>query len=64
MSTDNQVVQDAYAAAHAEAVAYFESIADRIHDAKAPDDATTWSDVANMEQLVDQLREIADPERA
>jgi hypothetical protein len=57
----NQTAQDAYAAAHAEAVAYFEKIADRLQDAPAPDDNTNWSHVANMAHLVDQLREIVEP---
>jgi hypothetical protein len=58
---DNQKIQDAYAASHAEAVAYFEMIADRIQDAPAPCADTNWSHVANMAHLVDQLRQIVEP---
>lgn len=58
---DNQKQQDAYASAHAEAAAYVLQIMERIEDAKAPDDDTNWSDVANMAHLADQLREIVAP---
>ena len=58
---DNNRQQDAYAAAHAQAMAYLETLNARIENADAPDELTNWSDVANMAHLVDQLREIVEP---
>jgi len=59
----NHSIQDHYAAAHAQASAYLETITAQLDDFAAPSDDTTWGDVANLAHLVDQLREIADPER-
>ena len=59
---DNTKAQDAYAAAHAQAMAYLETLNARIENADAPDEMTDWSDVAGMAHLVDQLREIVGPE--
>ena len=53
-------IQDHYAAAHAQASAYLEAITERLDDFAAPSDDTTWSDVANLAHLVDQLREIVE----
>ena len=57
---NNQSQQDAYAAAHAQAMGYLETLSARVENADAPDEMTNWSDVANMAHLVDQLREIAE----
>ena len=53
-------IQDHYAAAHAQASAYLETVIARLDDFAAPSDDTTWSDVANLAHLVDQLREIVE----
>ena len=58
---NNQAAQDAYLAAYAEAMAYLGALTARLEDAPAPDENTTWSDVAGMAHLVDQLREIVEP---
>ena len=53
-------IQDHYAAAHAQASAYLETITARLDDFAAPSDETNWSDVANIAHFVDQLREVAE----
>ena len=59
---DNLAAQDAYASTHAECTGLLEQIRDTLDNAPAPDDTTTWSHVANLAHLADQLRTIVSPE--
>lgn len=59
---NHHAAQDAYAAAHAECMAYLEAIRAKLDDADAPSDATNWGHVGDMASLADRLREIAEPD--
>lgn len=54
--------QDAYASAHAEALALLAILRDRIEDMEAPSEQTSWGHVADLNALVSQLRAIAEQE--
>lgn len=56
---NNQKAQDAYAAAHFEALRWLEEIRTQIEDAPAPDERTNWAHVGDMQHLAFQLKEIA-----
>lgn len=58
----NQSAQDAYFASYAEARGYLEAIADRLDNARAPDENTDWGHVAEMQHLASQLKAIAEPQ--
>ena len=49
-------VQDAYAAAHAEAYHLAGRIIEHLENLPAPDDATNWGHVGNLNALIGDLR--------
>ena len=49
-------VQDAYAAAHAEAYHLAGRIIENLENLPAPDDATNWGHVGNLNALIGDLR--------
>jgi hypothetical protein len=48
--------EDAYAAAHAEALILLFVIWEQIEDMPAPSEQTNWGNVADMQRIVDLLR--------
>ena len=52
----NQAAQDAYAAAHAEAYHLAGRIIENLENLPAPDDATNWGHVGNLNALIGDLR--------
>ena len=57
MKSRNQKAQDAYAAAHLEALSLLDELKNRIEDAKAPDEETHWGHVGDMAHMVEILKE-------
>ena len=53
---NNQAAQDAYASAHAEACHLASQILESLNDLPAPDDATNWGHVGNLQALIGDLR--------
>jgi hypothetical protein len=57
-------MQDAYTAAHAEALALVESLSAHLYDLPAPDtDGLHWGHVGDLERIVSQLKEIMGEEQ-
>ncbi len=52
----NRNAEDAYAAAHAEALILIFEIWEQIEDMPAPSERTHWGNVADMQRLVALLR--------
>jgi hypothetical protein len=59
--TTNRTAEDAYAAAHAEALGLMEAIREQIEDMPAPSDQTNWGHVGDMNRIVTLLRPILFP---
>ena len=52
-------LEDAYAAAHAEALALVERLSDYLYDLPAPDtDGLNWGHVGDLSKIADQLKQI------
>jgi len=62
MATNNLSAQDAYASAHAQALALLATLRDRLEDREAPSEQTSWGQVADLDALIAQLRAVAAPE--
>jgi hypothetical protein len=62
--TATRTAEDAYAAAHAEAIALLEAIREQIEDMPAPSDQTNWGHVGDMNRIVTLLRPILFPGEA
>jgi hypothetical protein len=56
-----RTAEDAYASAHAEALALLEAIREQIEDMPAPSEQTRWGNVADMHCIVESLRPILFP---
>ena len=59
--TTNRTAEDAYAEAHAKAMAMIDEIRERIESLPAPGAATQWGHVADMTSILDWLEN--DPTR-
>jgi hypothetical protein len=58
----NTKAQDVYAACRAEALTLLNQIREALENDTAPSDNTHWGHVGDMGRLVDQLREIVEPD--
>jgi hypothetical protein len=56
--------EDAYAEAHAEALALLEAIREQVEDMPAPSEQTHWGNVGDMNRIVELLRPILFPGEA
>jgi hypothetical protein len=57
---DNEKARHAYCAAHADAMASLEILAERLQNADAPDELTDWGNVGDMARLASQLLELVE----
>jgi len=53
--------EDAYAEAHAEAIALMDAIREQIENMPAPSERTNWGHVGDMQRIVTLLRPILFP---
>ena len=61
---NTRTAEDAYAEAHAEAIALLEEIREQVEDMPAPNEKTNWGHVGDMNRIVTLLRSILFPGEA